>query len=503
MSRHMRQVRGSLLALLLLLLGAPLAAAGIDVAIGPARIEVVDDRADECFVRKVCPVDVTGAPGKTTVDTEQRIEHATVTTDFGELRAAAGGFWLLPDQSVAIEREDLYVDRPRQSPYVVFNLLPLGPQNPVWFEGRQTSFSMYCKEHGLPASRKCVDEEEGYRLAVLDTGKDNDTTGAGGNEWRFYFYDIYPIPSSDYYGWYTHKEARNYGCQGASFCHDTLNVSSAAYNATAPDVQTGFRMKHAQLATDPSLLIDLDALPLRASSAAPVRQGQATAPPSTVALERAPPTLSDDAPEGAPEPASPAPAPQARSADLVVSRSSSLDVVEPAAPRWAYVVAGTAAGLLLLALAVALYSRFNNREDALRNATRGRILAIVRSEPGLILSEVAARIGLTRNGVAHHAQVLAGMGLVRLERRESRVHLFPGEPPSPEWERATLARLLGDDPVLSLLRHEPGLTRREIHARLAHIPLRTRNHRLRRLSELGAIAKREADGEARYFPAFD
>lgn len=149
----------------------------------------------------------------------------------------------------------------------------------------------------------------------------------------------------------------------------------------------------------------------------------------------------------------------------------------------------------LLALAAwGLYSRLNDPRTILDHPQRAAIIRLVREQPGIAPRALQVATGLSKTGLLHHLQLLKKHHIIRQEQVGEHVVLFPTGHRAPPTLLAALER---DHPTRGVfvraLEDAPGgLTREELHARASTMPLRTRNHTLRRLIQLGII---RADGE--------
>lgn len=146
---------------------------------------------------------------------------------------------------------------------------------------------------------------------------------------------------------------------------------------------------------------------------------------------------------------------------------------------------------LLFALGYALYSRFNNKDEALKSEMRNRILALIRDNPGICLSDAAERMGVARNTIRHHLRVLERVGLVRVEDDANLKVYYPAGAQAiqvPAWLRRneTCLRILR-----AIAESATGLSREDVRALLPEMPDRTRNYHLQRLLSVGALEQVE------------
>lgn len=134
-----------------------------------------------------------------------------------------------------------------------------------------------------------------------------------------------------------------------------------------------------------------------------------------------------------------------------------------------------ASTLALALLLLALYSRILRRADALASPQRAGIVRILHECGPTHVRELAVKLGVHRTTILHHALVLGRLKEVVIVRDGKRPLLaLPAHDPKalPPPEPRGAHKL-----VLEALRGAGGAMRRkDLHARLAMVPLRTRNH---------------------------
>lgn len=460
-------------ALLLLLAVLPLASAGTDLDLGVVQVVVVDQHGAACGLA-ACPVTVQGDhPGSTYVDASQRVESIRVVFDFSSLRDDVELLSLLPDQSVVIDGASLFL------PVPAFRIVdggldpdPTPAWSPVLFHVNESGAGI---RHSLPFGDGGMwmpfanDSEIGVQYDGISLYHALLVTNTTDN----YFAQNYESP-----------------CQFYDVClAGAIAPVTDAYFASTPNGRAGVEFVEARVVTDPSLLPEDAGVVVRASAAAPiVRAPQATParlvpePGATVRLDALPDDASPDGDDSRRV--------RVSGGSSAASEAGVAQLASPSTvPLWRVVATGVFVAAALAAAAFALYSRFNTRDEALRSETRARVLEAIKAEPGLSAREIGERTGLSRNGATHHVKILQRMGLVRVERRHRRAFVFPLGVER-QVESTVVARLIENDPLVDLLLREPGLTRAQIHERLKHMPHRTRNHKLRRLLEMGAIVCR-------------
>jgi predicted transcriptional regulator len=135
----------------------------------------------------------------------------------------------------------------------------------------------------------------------------------------------------------------------------------------------------------------------------------------------------------------------------------------------------------------------------LESEVRNRILALVRENPGLCLSDAAERMGVARNTVRHHLRILARVGLIRVANEANLKVYYPaGAQPLkvPAWLRR-------NETCLAILRavaeSATGLAREDVRTLLPDLPDRTRNYHLQRLVSVGALVQVEDQGGSKRF----
>jgi len=98
----------------------------------------------------------------------------------------------------------------------------------------------------------------------------------------------------------------------------------------------------------------------------------------------------------------------------------------------------------------------------LRNPLRAALLVEVRSQPGILQSQLAVRLGCARATVRHHVVALQRAGLVRVVSQRQRAATFPGGTP-PERQAALAALRRGRTLELArLVAANPGLHQTDI-----------------------------------------
>lgn len=155
--------------------------------------------------------------------------------------------------------------------------------------------------------------------------------------------------------------------------------------------------------------------------------------------------------------------------------------------RWS--AAGAYAASFAIALAMAsLYARISRRDDALRSQRRTLILSILREKGPRTIAELAHDVQLDWSTVEHHARLLKKTGHVNITRDRSRaVVALPGQNGHLAESKPTAWHQ-----ILCALNESGGtLLRHELHARLAWIPLRTRNHALNQLAMRGLLIEED------------
>lgn len=120
-----------------------------------------------------------------------------------------------------------------------------------------------------------------------------------------------------------------------------------------------------------------------------------------------------------------------------------------------------AAGLGAVALAVPLYRRIA-RGRVLHHDVRGRILALVRENPGLHESAAAKTLGISHTLAQYHVRMLAEFGFVEVKRFGGRKHLFAAG----QLGRAEKSLLLAEKgrgaQLVDLVAAQPGIAQREL-----------------------------------------
>lgn len=285
-------------------------------------------------------------------------------------------------------------------------------------------------------------------------------------------------------------------------CASTMLMALQLVAEATPNVRYGFEVHDVEVASDPDSL-DRPTGPER--EPAPLARAQAAPPAPPAWTNRGPAPVRDEA---GPAPGVAVPG-SSSSADPLVAppatpplRLSTSSGSAPSSPLLA--AAATALASAIVLLAAVLYTRLT-RATVVDQDARRDILRIITERPGIRLVDLVATVGMGRTAVGYHVRVLARAGLVDVVARGTRKCLVPKGAPSGGVVLTGLkldghparSRLLG------AVRAAPdGLPRRDAHALLADVPLRTRNHTIRLLVRHGLLREeRGLDGEARLLAA--
>lgn len=442
---------------------------------GPVDVLVLDDRegcespvADACFVA----IAADGAPGEAEVDAYQRVYYVGA---YGEDAVP-----LLPDESVSFRGSEVWVRQPA---------LRLATES---YNGAAPDLS------ASPVAPDLTSQHAAVRVGEkLYGGEYVDGDGGVGYERAGPFHR--PTGTDTDYSLTGFDEVACGVAAAEPTCAPTQTYG-AAYRSATPNVKWGLEVYDMEVATRDPQLRDLHRVQHGAVSLVLHRAGAVPLAPPASTRDRA------AAPEDAGPAATPAVAPVVPQRDaatgappLTVSATTTAPPQDDA-PLLAARVAAVALGALVLAGA-ALYSRFQTRQSLLESSARERVLAIVDARPGVCLSEVADEMGVTRNAVAHHVRMLHRARLVEVVEDDGRRRLYkPGTSVQPDLR---VPAAVADHPVrgriVALLGAAPaGVTRRDIHASLADVPERTRNHAVRRLALRGIVeVVKDAAGEER------
>ncbi len=137
----------------------------------------------------------------------------------------------------------------------------------------------------------------------------------------------------------------------------------------------------------------------------------------------------------------------------------------------------------------------------LENAVRARLLADVRASPGVHRAALVALAGVGQGATRHHLDRLVRAGLLMETRDHGFVRYFVAADVSPERAREEAALHAGSNRrVLDALRAEPGLTLRQIGARLG-ITAPSVHRSVKRLREAGLLPPRALDHPVSAEPA--
>lgn len=482
---HAARLRVAALLLAFLFAAAPLAAASGSVKTPVAVVEVENQFDDRCSmpVAGLCLVDVRHAddPGNLSVDGYQRLEYVGVAPDFSLPRSVLGEAWVLPDDDIVIRGSQLYV---RHGVFrAVTEAWPAVPQASEDYQVRFEPYGFGLFFYGpspLDLTGPWGDRNmtAGYAedawITYEQVGPVNAPTGT--NTDTFFLSDI-TIPCL-------------FIDEQMPHCKPTIQEQGRRVVSAIPNATAGLEFYDVQVATDPQNLTPPDARAARLADAPALRafanatgseepqeERRAAAPsaPATPDARAEPRPRAADAPDAPPrqplrlQGQTPAPPPPDRTVTLLVG------------------VAAT--GAILAALGVILYSRFNNRAEALESEMRNRLYALVRERPGICVTEAAAALGVKHNAILHHLRVLERVQLLRTAQDTGRKVVYPmGFQPvtGPAW----LTRNETCVAILRLVQERPsGLPREDVHRLLPEVPERTRNYHMGRMLDAGALVQ--------------
>lgn len=174
------------------------------------------------------------------------------------------------------------------------------------------------------------------------------------------------------------------------------------------------------------------------------------------------------------------------------------------APARAAVVAAGVAGLLSLALPrlplLPLYSRIE-REEAMLNARRSQLYELVRSEPGIHLSDLVRRSGLGWGAALYHLGVLEKNRVVVAHAEGGFKRYFAnGMHPREDMTRLAALRHGAAKALFDAVKASPGRSGRELAETLGLSPS-TLARASERLEEAGLLRRLRAGRRVLYFPA--
>lgn len=475
-----------LIAALSLLIPGAGASWSVETAI--TQIIVEDRRQDDCTFNPYvgCAMDFYhdgGGPANFTLDAYQDLHYIGVAADFGAVKGAMGDLWLLPDDSVSIHRNFTYVEHP------VFRIatemwqqldLPEESREYYWItlSPEAITVGFYGPSTMAPTDIQHREMIFPYFNGSIGYESIGPVRGVPGN-------------STDNYL----DQNRPHACRSMNTpeCWQALNDTLDLFQAHAPNAWVGLEFYQAEIATDPSILTygapppgpveDTSAETRLVSEIANVGDEDARA--ATLRPE----TTADEPPV---DEAHPKPIPPPAEAETVMQMLSAEHPASVALIAAAVALAGSAA--LLAWIAWALYSRIHSRGAALESPHRQRLLDLVRDRGAVPMTSAVETLGLSRTATMNHVQVLQRIGMLRVESSDGRIFLYPAgvedttAPPG-------IPRAVSEHPVqgriLRLVRSTAaGIMRRDVHRHMADVPVRTRNHALRRLLDKGLIEER-------------
>lgn len=455
----------------------PAASAGISLDEKLVKVEVDDSYADHCLVQALGVCEFSGTadptnPANSNLDAYDRFYFAGVATNPGAVGLGSSSL----DQEYYVDGSSLWLPDP------VIPLLTAtyngsldgGSALPV---GVRMSESNVTLLYDLVTTDGSLDPSWVAFPYAHGSGLQYDRLGpwnvAEGNDTRSY-----------------EEQARDPPCRytpDSGTCDDASNATISAAETVTPTVRVGAEIDQAEVATNASLLQPRGNLTSAApsedqgffgdASAAPLPAGRDAAAPRAA---RAQPMLqAAGTPRDAPQVVVPPPTP------LPLKPESDAQAPESPHAPLAVIAVAAATSTLLLIVAAVLYSRFANKSDALRNPRRLEILGIVAAQPGVSPSDVATRMGVTRNAVMHHAYIMQEHGIIQIAVRSHQTFLLPVGAAS---EKALMLRSKAAVCAIEALRASPaGLTRAELASRMGAIAKRTRNHSIAKLVALGIV----------------
>jgi DNA-binding transcriptional ArsR family regulator len=150
--------------------------------------------------------------------------------------------------------------------------------------------------------------------------------------------------------------------------------------------------------------------------------------------------------------------------------------------------AAVAAGgwLLIHYLASSLFTRIRQPE-ALEQPRRKAIYEAVAQDPGLSMSELGRRTGISKGALLHHLNIMKDLGLIHERRFGHSIRLFiDGVPVSSQISLATLQNQTARN-LCSLIAKRPGILQHQILAAFPGIPRSSVQFHLRHLVERQVI----------------
>lgn len=478
--------------LLVLLAACLLPGASADAAIeGPVVVHVDDQRPEDCTPTLVeaCLVTIpsSGAPGEQTVDLHHSIRRVDVAANPAYVAPAAG---ILPAYAILLQGNstfasfalveaamDLYASVPQDRPgRDALGLRFDREAAAVYYYGPPLQDPQ--AEHANRSTGLALDDADGGWVSSDQLGPMNSgavtTTDVQAGPLPLLVCDIVDPSQSCY--------------------HAALGVQQT-YNDTTPNVILGFEWDVVALATDPGALEWAAAA--SANESTPER---GVAPDRTASLAlwaRAAPAEAGRPPEATTDPVPHRPVhrpPVAPPAAVEIATASMPESPVGPLPTMVAIGAGLSLGLVLSGL----YSRFASKHALLAHPVRAALMTQVARRPGVSFCALQDIMNLNRSTLQYHLRLLERERCVRLANVNQTLRVFlPGQSPSAgadaELEHPTRGQ------ILAALASAPlGLTRAELHAAVPAMPLRTRNHTIARLTEMGLIRSESFGGLTRF-----
>jgi predicted transcriptional regulator len=441
-------------------------------------LDVEDAHGRDCRIPSAgfCFVQVEGdGAANTTIDAYQRIEYVGVATDFSGARQATGDVWLLPDgSSLMLRGSDLVL------PHPVFVLVT------EWWTSQERP----------PESDRLEMSDKSIRLTYVEPSW---PPGTRPKTWELEYNDAVGYEQFGPYNRPTGNSTDNYLTQTRFAvcgeddyaCSPTFRKPFDIVPKAAPNVRWGLEWYDVQVALDPDGLSIPPAF-VHEASLATWSQRKALDENQTLPGYMKTSSLETiaDAELGA-HPRQREPQPSFPVAGVPKEIRKGPPEGPEGGPSLAFVAGVAVATAVLAALGITLYSRFNNKAEALASEARARLLALIRENPGICLSDVAERMGVARNTIRHHLRVLERVQLVRVAK-EGNLQVFYAVGSQALQAPAWLRR---NETCLAILRavaqSATGLAREEVHKLLPEVPDRTRNYHLKRLLSVGALVQAE------------
>lgn len=194
----------------------------------------------------------------------------------------------------------------------------------------------------------------------------------------------------------------------------------------------------------------------------------------------------------------PEPLPATPSEPALVPATRAQSSLPASETELATITAGVGLAIATALALCALFSRLRSDKMA-DHPVRARILALIETEPGLRLHEIADRLSLRSSHVIYHTRMMADHEVVKIECRGRAKHVFPPTVPPAKRDQAAALRNPKARSIRDHVAKHPGARLKDVQEKLGMSPSLASWY-LKGLREAGVLAA-QGDGHPRYVVA--